>query len=408
MSSWAIQSCAYADLRLELSTGRPAYTLLLTPLGPIVAQELFTEWALWLGSSVPGFNAKWLTNDFKGRVKDAAEPTTRHSIGPLDVLFKLYNQAVTLTDHRLNLTIKFSTATHFNWTSGESTAGLRYWQGAYFRQELTELGVHPMTRPRGVDAVFASTTFHDDIHLVNDCSPTGCQCNTSWSEKVARYASDAAAVATNMTTLQRAGVQVVWFSLFARDKSTHGGPDVVRSVADHVVHQQLRIAGFFGAGGRLVDQWPLYAAYFGLVGSKRAMFGPSSLHYSATSFADRFVLPDLGAMRVQFALDALCSTTSAWEPPCGLGRDNAEQVRLVEAFRPECQCGRYALSTGTALLCRKPITDGTTRSPPWSSVSGFVSSTTAGKGVLLNWEKARVETRAMQSEGRKGFMLTQD
>ena len=153
------------------------------------------------------------------------------------------------------------------------------------------------------------------------------QCNTSWSEKLARYTSDAAAVASNLTTLQRAGVQVVWFSLFARDKTTHGGPDVVRSMADHVVHKQLRIAGFFGAGGRLVDQWPLYASYFGLVDSRpaRATFGPSSLHYSASSFADRFVLPDLGAMRVQFALDALCST-SAWVPPCGLGGDNTEQV----------------------------------------------------------------------------------
>ena len=48
-------------------------------------------------------------------------------------------------------------------------------------------------------------------------------------------------MASNLTTLQRAGVQVVWFSLFARDKTTHGGPDVVRSMADHMVHKQLRI-----------------------------------------------------------------------------------------------------------------------------------------------------------------------
>ena len=121
---------------------------------------------------------------------------------------------------------------------------------------------------------------------------------------------------------------MVWFSLFARDKDTHGGPDVVRSVADHVVLKHLRAAGFFGAGGRLVDQWPLYASYFGLVGSRpaRATFGPSSLHYSASSFSDRFVLPDLGAMRVQLALDALCSG-SAWLPPCGLGGDSKEQAR---------------------------------------------------------------------------------
>ena len=153
-------------------------------------------------------------------------------------------------------------------------------------------------------------------------------------EREARaVSSDAAAVASNLTTLQRAGVQVVWFSLFARDKDTHGGPDVVRSVADHVVLKQLRAAGFFGAGGRLVDQWPLYASYFGLAGSRpaRATFGHSSsglhssLHYSATSHSDRLVVPDLGAMRVQLALDALCSG-SAWLPPCGLGGDNKEQA----------------------------------------------------------------------------------
>ena len=80
-------------------------------------------------------------------------------------------------------------------------------------------------------------------------------------------------------------------------------------------------SGFFGAGGRLVDQWPLCASYFGLVGSRpgRATFGPCSLHHSATSFSDRFVLPDLGAMRVQLALDALCSGSACGCPPAASG-----------------------------------------------------------------------------------------
>ena len=159
---------------------------------------------------MPGFNAKWLTNDFRQQVKDAATPTTRHSIGPLDVIFKRFNQDVRLTDRRLNLTIRYLAATQFNWTAGdESTAGLRYWQSADFLQvhmdciccicavrallhllcvysacalhiqELEGLRVHPVAHPRGVDAVFASTTFHDDIHLVNDCAPTGCQVSKS-------------------------------------------------------------------------------------------------------------------------------------------------------------------------------------------------------------------------------------
>ena len=76
-------------------------------------------------------------------------------------------------------------------------------------QELEELGVHPVAHPLGVDAVFASTTFHDDRLLMTACASEGCQCNTSWSEKLARYTSDAAAVASDLTTLQRAGVQVI-------------------------------------------------------------------------------------------------------------------------------------------------------------------------------------------------------
>ena len=118
-------------------------------------------------------------------------------------------------------------------------------------------------------------------------------------------------MASNLTTLQRAGVQVVWFSLFARDKWTHGGPDAVRSMADHVVHKQLRAAGFFDAGGRLVDQYPLYASYFGLVGRHRAAFGPSSLHYSATSFADRFVLPCVENCRPEASANSPASARSS-------------------------------------------------------------------------------------------------
>lgn len=71
-------------------------------LAPVWPDCVSAHRALWLGTSVAGFNARWLTNDFKKQVKDAAEPTTGHTIGPLDVLFKLYNQDVSLTDRRLS------------------------------------------------------------------------------------------------------------------------------------------------------------------------------------------------------------------------------------------------------------------------------------------------------------------
>ena len=114
---------------------------------------------------MPGFNAKWLTNDFKQQVKDAAAPTTRHSIGPLDVLFKRFNQDVRLTDRRLNLTIKYLAATHFNWTAGESTAGLRYWQTADFRQVHMHC-IHCMRMP--------ICTVRAQLHML--CNHILCMC----------------------------------------------------------------------------------------------------------------------------------------------------------------------------------------------------------------------------------------
>ena len=92
-------------------------------------------------------------------------------------------------------------------------------------------------------------------------------------------------------------------------------------------------------------------------------------------------------------------------------------MRLVEAFQPECQCGRYALSTGTALLCRKPSKPGDAthsaarpqaRPRPWSSVSAFVSTAAGKQGEQLDWEKARVETLALQAQLFAEFKATGD
>lgn len=107
---------------------------------------------------------------------------------------------------------------------------------------------------------------------------------------------------------------------------------------------------------------------------------------------------------------AMCSP----EPPtctytaCPL-TDLLEQVRLVEAFQPECQCGRYALSTGAAVLCRKPSTPSTpsTAQPsPWSSVVALVPTVIGLQGEQLKWENARVETRALQAQLLAKFKAT--
>ena len=101
-------------------------------------------------------------------------------------------------------------------------------------------------------------------------------------------------------------------------------------------------------------------------------------------------------------VSAMCSP----EPPtytdtaCPL-TDLLEQVRLVEAFQPECQCGGYALSIGDAVLCRKPRTPSTrstARPSPWSSVAALVPTVIRKQGEQLDWKKARVETLALQAQ----------
>ena len=99
--------------------------------------------------------------------------------------------------------------------------------------------------------------------------PNTCQCTSSWNEKLNQYERSAAQVAQNLTALQQAGVRVVWLTLFPR-AGTHGGPDPLRGVADHAVQRQLRASGFFDAGGRVMDQYPLYSSYFGLLAERRA------------------------------------------------------------------------------------------------------------------------------------------
>ena len=84
-------------------------------------------------------------------------------------------------------------------------------------------------------------------------------------------------------------------------------------------------------------------------------------------------------------------------------------MRLVEAFQPECQCGTYALSTGAAVLCRKPSTPSTpstARPPPLSSVAALVPTVIGKQGEQLNWEKARVETLELQAQLLAKFKAT--
>ena len=150
-------------------------------------------------------------------------------------------------------------------------------------------------------------------------------------------------------------------------------------MADDVALRSLREAGFFTAGGRMIDMWPLYASYFQLAARKRASFGWSSIHVSPLILRTQ-TQPDLMTMRVQLGLAALCPWTKAahtrrsprrgdsreneheeggtWEPPCGLGTIFEPQAAFVREMNAECTCG-LALSVGTGKWCN--ATPGTTR-----------------------------------------------
>lgn len=93
------------------------------------------------------------------------------------------------------------------------------------------------------------------------------------------------------------------------------------------------------------------------------------------------------SLRPQFALDALCSDDT-WEPPCGEGLDFAPQAVIVDAFRPQCQCQAFALSTTVPLLCN--ASNGA-RSV-WIGPDHFFS------GQQVGWQRVPVPTVEMRKE----------
>ena len=61
---------------------------------------------------------------------------------------------------------------------------------------------------------------------------------------------------------------------------------------------------------------------------------------------------DLGALRAQFALSAVCGEGNGSALPCGVGRAFLPMARFVGSLRAACSCGgSHALSIGEPLLC---------------------------------------------------------
>ena len=86
------------------------------------------------------------------------------------------NKNITLFDHRLNLTLHYLVASH--WDPKQARGGLGTLNRDEFQPQLRAAGAHPDSEPRA-DAVFVSTTFHDDLHLVTPCEATTTTQNTA-------------------------------------------------------------------------------------------------------------------------------------------------------------------------------------------------------------------------------------
>ena len=265
---------------------------------------------------------------------------------PTLISFSPNQRNATFHDATLNTTL---TILHAGGLNLSDHGGTRTVLDPKFAPELHRLGVHPSAQSGGrrADVLFAGTTFHDDTSLgERTCSTTGCACNRSWAELEVAHKHDKRRYARYLTAIQRRGTQVVYMSIFPRCKDHCGAPDFLRAFADDVAHHELHAAGFYEAGGRFVDQWPLAAAYWDVKQRGKSQYGPSSLHYATTSVGDRYVLPDFVGMREQFALNALCSDAPAAHQPCGPpGRNHfTPQARTVYESGANCSCGPWGLS----------------------------------------------------------------
>ena len=326
-------------------------------LGDSVLNELWHTLVLSLSRpwamEVPSFAFELLSMAYKfGRWEPPIDESGRLVRGPLSISFSPNQRNATFHDATLNTTI---TILHSGGLNLSDHGGTRTVLDPKFAPELLRLGVHPSAQSDGrrADVLFAGTTFHDDTSLGETCSTTGCACNRSWAELEAAHKHDKRRYARYLTAVQRRGTQVVYMSMFPRCKDHCGAPDFLRAFADDVAHHELHAAGFYEAGGRFVDQWPLAAAYWDVKQRGKSQYGPSSLHYATTSIGDRYVLPDFVGMREQFALNALCSDAPAAHQPCGPpGRNHfTPQARTVYDSGANCSCGPWGLSIHRPILC---------------------------------------------------------
>jgi hypothetical protein len=211
-----------------------------------------------------------------------------------------------LHDDRLNLTLHYM---HSGALYLRNHMGLQMLTLPAFARDLDGLGLSKETpTDRRPDIAVFGTSFHDDMQLGGPCgraSKKECECaaeamgdpasksfphNLTWPQRLERYRYHAAQAVRLLTGVQAAGTRVVHLSLFPR---MSGVEEYLRAAADDVLFAELKRAGFFAAGGRYIDQWPIHASYFELGRAHRAEWGPSTLHYAQLSNRDQMMTNDL-------------------------------------------------------------------------------------------------------------------
>lgn len=299
---------------------------------------------------------------YKVKAKTA---TTRIEAGPLTAELWPHTRNWTFHDSRLNLTVQF---VHSGALFLRDHMGIQTLTHPAFAPELDRLGLSagaPAQR-RPHMAVFG-TTFHDDVQLGGPCadaSKNSCGCaaepagdpsskhfpqNLTWPQRMQRYRYHAAGAARLVTGLQAAGTRVVHVSLFPRYA---GVDEFIRAAADEMLFSELKAAGFFSAGGRYMDQWPIYTGYFELSREHRADFGPSSLHYSQLSVRDRMMTNDLSLARLTLLLNGWCTSAAEASSPCGVGSQFLPLAGYVQELDATCSCGPFGMSITTPKLCQ--------------------------------------------------------
>ena len=291
---------------------------------------------------------------------------TRIEAGPITAIFWPNQRNWTFQDVRLNLTVSF---VHGGALFLRDHMGLQTLTHPAFEPELERLGLAASTpahlRP---DLAVFGTSFHDDTQLGGACgeqSRRECSCtsqpagnavdahwpgNLSWAERFQRYQYHARRAAQLIARVQASGTRVTHMSLFPRIAS-RVRQDYLRAVADGAVLAELRAVDFFQSGGRYIDQWPIYKAYFDVAQQGRANFGPSSLHNSQLSIRDNMLTADLSFMRLTLLLNAWCNESPIGASPCGVGSLFLPQAQYVSALNPTCSCGAFGMSILPPRFC---------------------------------------------------------